>query len=86
MVLCHTDLFNPECDRLNLSTSMATVVDTSSDLKLPYLTRDQADALSRTKADGVEFDRWRHLPTLELHYYPRGTGPARQSDYVRYLP
>lgn len=52
----------------------------------PYLTHAQAAEVMRKKNNRVEFDRWRHVPTLELHYYPKGVAPEDQTDYVRYLP
>jgi hypothetical protein len=52
----------------------------------PYLTQEEVASLLRTSNDRPEFDRWRHLPTHELHYYPRGTEPGNRSEYIRFLP
>ena len=52
----------------------------------PYLTHDEAAEVNRSPAKRQQFDCWRSLPTLELHYYPKGVAPEDQTNYVRFLP
>ena len=52
----------------------------------PWLSPEEAAAEIRGRQDHEGFDRWRHLPTLELHYYPRGIVPKDPREYVRFLP
>jgi hypothetical protein len=52
----------------------------------PWLTSEEAAEAMRSGKDHEGFDRWRHLPTLELHYYPSGIEPANVNEYVRFLP
>ena len=40
-----------------------------------YLTHDEAAEVNRSPSTRQQFDRWRHVPTLELHYYPKGVAP-----------
>jgi hypothetical protein len=77
---------NEDLDRQTIDGTPDPLADRSTVPEWPYLTHDEAAALIRGRKDPREFDRWRHLPTLELHYYPRGTEPENPSDYVRFLP
>jgi hypothetical protein len=80
MALDHTIDDNEELDRQTIYRTSDPVSDRSTVTERPYLTHDEAAALIRGRKDPGEFDRWRHLPTLELHYYPRGTEPENPSD------
>lgn len=75
-----------EIDSPPIDEAANRVADRSTLPERPYLTHDEAAAVIRQKKEVRPFDRWRHLPTLEVHYYPRGIEPENQSDYVRYLP
>ena len=51
-----------------------------------YLTHEQMLAQCRVESDWERYDRWRHLPSGLIRYFPRGTAPADTSEYERFTP
>jgi hypothetical protein len=86
MALDQTIDDNAELDRQTIDGTSDPVADRSTVPERPYLTHDEAAALIRGRKDPGELDRWRHVPTLELHYYPKGREPEELTEYVRFLP